>query len=172
MWLEELDGAEHTEPADVSRKASNIVFFPASKHVSELGTRGSPAPATTRRSQAPLSVCSHGTMHMRRLSHVLSPSHPPRPNPLLFRPAREGCHHQWPFCHRRINYLSGRRLSEEFISQGRQRCRGRRASFLNYSSSSLLLWSPRWLLSILFCQPATRAPVSLRPISDRGKDCK
>lgn len=39
-------------------------------------------------------------------------------------------------CHRRINYLSGRRLSEEFISQERQRCRGHGASLLNYSSSA------------------------------------
>lgn len=39
-------------------------------------------------------------------------------------------------CHRRINYLSGQRLSEEFISQERQRCRGHGASLLNYSSSA------------------------------------
>lgn len=94
MWFEGLDGAKHTEPADVSRNASNVVFFPATEHVTELGTRGSAAPPP------------------RRLSPPVA------------------------LCHRRINYLSGRRLSEEFISQERQRCRGHGASLLNYSSSA------------------------------------
>lgn len=41
------------------------------------------------------------------------------------------------FCHGRINYLSRRRLSVEFISEAKQRrCWGHGASLLNYSSSA------------------------------------
>lgn len=93
MWSVELDGAEHTEPADVSRNASNIVFFPASKHITELGTRGSPATAapqllfpfaaTARCTCAGAHTCSRSAPHpKRRLSPPVA------------------------LCHRRINYLS------------------------------------------------------------------
>lgn len=151
MWFEELDGAEHTEPADVSRKASNIVFFPATKHVTEMGTRGSPAPAATPQPLFPF-------------AHAPAPTRAHAPPRRLSSPVA--------LFHRRINYLSGRRLSEEFISQERQKVSRSRGVALKLFIVCSLLWSLRWLSPILFCQPATRAPVSLHPISDSGKDCK
>lgn len=87
MWLEELDGAEHTEPADVSRKASNIVFFPASKHGCELETRGSPAPAAPRL----LFLCAATARCTCAGSHTCSCHRtppPPQPPPLPPRPRR------------------------------------------------------------------------------------
>lgn len=77
---------------------------------------------------------------------------------------REACHFEWPSATGRINYLSWRRLSLEFISEAKQRrCGGHGASLLNYSSSCLLLPSPLCLSPTLFCQLTTRATVSLLP---------
>lgn len=148
MWFEVLHGAAHREPADVSRNASSIVFFPATEHVTELGTRGSPSPTA-----APRPLFPFGAAASTRALAL------PLPLPPEKAVTTSGPLPQEDKLPVRTTAFQGIHIT------GKTKVSRSRGVALKLFIVHSLLRAPGWLSPILFCHPATRAPVSLHPIS-------